>query len=91
MKFHLYGRFYVFDVDSMNRRLAKPKRYVCRSPEVKSMHAYIKNRRRRILLISIFIVPFTLAQYHTRSNSLSLHCCVPQPSAAASTRQNPSC
>lgn len=30
MNFHLYGRFYVFDVDSMNRRLGKPEK-ICGS------------------------------------------------------------
>lgn len=37
----IWTGFYVFDVDSMNRRLAKPKRYVKPWSE-KYAHAYIK-------------------------------------------------
>lgn len=49
IKFHLYGRFYGFIclmLIPMNSRLGRSQKDMWTAAEVKSMHAYFKNRRR---------------------------------------------
>lgn len=61
--------FYVFDVDSMNRRLLQnqKKSQICEAPEVKSMHTHTSKPSAKNFIDFDFIVPYGpcfLVQFH---------------------------